>query len=118
MRRLFALVVLLAAVVAGCGGGFSDPGKPVPVALDFTPNPVHAPIYLAGNALQIRKPGTGPDSLKLVSTGQVDLGVLYIHDLAIARQEGVDVVAVGALVSKPLAALIAQPQVKRPRDLA
>jgi NitT/TauT family transport system substrate-binding protein/putative hydroxymethylpyrimidine transport system substrate-binding protein len=112
---LFALVVLLAGVVAGCGS--SDP-KPVTVALDFTPNPVHAPIYLAGDAVAIRKPGSGPDSLKLVTSGKVELGVLDIHDLAIAREAGADLVAVGALVGKPLAALIAQPSVGRPRDLA
>ena len=80
--------------------------------------PRHAPLYMAGDALRIQKPGAGPDSLKLVSTGKVDLGVLDIHDLAIAREQGVDLVAVGVLVGKPLAALIAQPGVGRPRDLA
>ena len=87
------------------------------VALDFVPNPVHAPIYMAGDAVKIRKPGAGPDSLKLVTSGKVELGVLDIHDLAIAREAGSDLVAVGALVGKPLAALIAQPGVARPRDL-
>ena len=43
--------------------------------------------------------------------------MLDIHDLAIAREQGADLVAVGALVGKPLAALIAQPDVARPRDL-
>ena len=43
--------------------------------------------------------------------------MLDIHDLAIARAAGSDLVAVGALVGKPLAALIAQPDVRRPRDL-
>jgi NitT/TauT family transport system substrate-binding protein/putative hydroxymethylpyrimidine transport system substrate-binding protein len=79
---------------------------------------VHAPLYLAGDdALTIRKPGSGPDSLKLVTSGKVDLGVLDIHDLAIAREAGSDLVAVGALVGRPLAALVAQPDVARPRDL-
>jgi putative hydroxymethylpyrimidine transport system substrate-binding protein len=116
-------LILVVLVVAACGSSSTSkepasPARPVTIALDFTPNPVHAPIYLAGDALKIRKPGTGPDSLKLVSSGKVELGVLDIHDLAIARQQGVDVVAVGALVGKPLAALIAQPSIKRPRDLA
>ena len=120
MNRIALILVVL--TVAACGSSSTSqepatPARPVTVALDFTPNAVHAPIYLAGNALKIRKPGTGPDSLKLVSTGKVELGVLDIHDLAIAREQGVDVVAVGALVSKPLAALIAQPSIKRPRDL-
>jgi NitT/TauT family transport system substrate-binding protein/putative hydroxymethylpyrimidine transport system substrate-binding protein len=119
--RVAVLVVLL-LVVAGCGGGSSGPPAVV-VALDFTPNPVHAPIYEAarqashGVRLQIRKPGSGPDSLKLVATGKVDLGVLDIQDLAIAADQGVPVVAVGELIDRPLGALIAQPGIARPRDL-
>jgi len=118
MKRV-ALVFLLGAL-AGCGSSPSPSASPTPpatVALDFTPNAVHAPLYMAGDALRIRKPGAGPDSLKLVAGGKVDLGVLDIHDLAIAREQGVDLVAVGVLVGKPLAALIAQPAVARPRDL-
>lgn len=123
MRRLVALVLLL-VLVAGCGdeepaspSSSPPPARPVTVALDFVPNPVHAPIYLAGDAVKIQKPGSGPDGLKLVTSGKVELGVLDIHDLAIAREAGTDVVAVGALVGKPLAALVAQPDVARPRDL-
>lgn len=114
MKRVALVFVLL--IVAACGSSADE--RPVTIALDFTPNPVHAPIYMAGDALRIRKPGAGPDSLKLVSSGKVELGVLDIHDLAIARSQGADLVAVGALVGKPLAALIAQPSVSRPRDLA
>ncbi len=113
MRRLALLLVLL---VAGCGGG-EPRDSPVSVALDFTPNPVHAPVYMAPPGLKIVKPGAGPDSLKLVTSGKVDLGILDIHDLAIAQAAGADVVAVGALVGRPLAALVAQPGIERPRDL-
>ena len=38
--------------------------------------------------LIIRQPGAGPDALKLVASGRIDLGVLDIHDLAIAREQG------------------------------
>ena len=123
MRRLLALLPLL-VLVAACGdeqpsspSASPVPARPVTIALDFVPNPVHAPIYLAGDAVKIQKPGSGPDGLKLVTSGKVELGVLDIHDLAIAREAQADVVAVGALVGKPLAALVAQPDVSRPRDL-
>ncbi len=120
MGRMRRLVVLLAVLAAGCGNDIADGPSPAPepatVALDFTPNAVHAPLYMA-HGLAIRAPGSGPDSLKLVASGKVDVGVLDIHDLAIAREAGTDVVAVGALVGKPLAALITQPDVRRPREL-
>ena len=118
---------MLALVVSGCGEESSADGpERVVVSLDFTPNAVHAPIYAAvengrdraeGVRLEIRRPTAGPDALKLVASGKVDIGVLDIHDLAIARAQGADLVAVGALVGRPLAALIAQPGIGRPRDL-
>jgi putative hydroxymethylpyrimidine transport system substrate-binding protein len=127
MRRiLVALVVLSLAACGGGDGGGGERPQTVVLSLDFVPNAVHAPIYMAakngrdrahGIRLQIRKPAAGPDALKLVTAGKVDLGVLDIHDLAIARQQGADLVAIGALVGRPLAALIAQPGIGRPRDL-
>ena len=127
MRWITALA-LIALVAGGCGADAGDAERPATVvlSLDFIPNAVHAPIYAAvrkgrdadeGIKLEIRKPAAGPDALKLVTGGRVDLGVLDIHDLAIARQEGADLVAIGALVGRPLAALIARPGVERPRDL-
>src|SRR5690349_19031466 len=97
--RLMLTALVLALAVAGCGGGekAAAPRHDVTLSLDFTPNAVHAPIYTAvrngrdaqhGIRLHIRKPGTGPDALKLVAAGKVDLGILDIHDLAIARQQG------------------------------
>jgi putative hydroxymethylpyrimidine transport system substrate-binding protein len=120
------LIALAALAIAGCGDEPAARKHDVVLSLDFTPNAVHAPIYAAvrkgrdaqhGIRLQIRKPGSGPDALKLVAAGKVDVGILDIHDLAIARQQGTDLVGIGALVGKPLAALIAQPGIGRPKDL-
>lgn len=125
LRRLAPL--LIAAAIAGCGGG-SGGGSPEPatIAIDFTPNAVHAPIYATvrkgfdrdhGVKLAIRGPGTSPDSLKLLLTGKADVAVLDIHDLGLARERGADVVGIGALVNRPLAAIICAPDIARPRDL-
>ena len=46
------------------------------------------------------------------------MSVVDIHDLGLAREAGSDVVGVGALVQRPLAAVIARARsVRRPRDL-
>lgn len=127
---LLPIVLALAVAVSGCGGssGASNGPTPLSLALDFTPNAAHAPIYAAvrtgadrrhGIRLRILGPGTGtPDSLKLVASGRADVGVLDIHDLGLAAERGADVVGIAPLVQRPLAAVIARAGIKRPRDLA
>lgn len=127
MRRLLPILATT-VLLAGCGGDDDDGGATrVRVALDFTPNAVHAPVYAAvreghdadhGVDIEIRPPGSSPDSLKLLESGRVDVGILDIHDLGLARERGADLVGVGALVQRPLAAIVAQEDVRRPRDLA
>jgi putative hydroxymethylpyrimidine transport system substrate-binding protein len=126
----FAALVTVGGLLGwGCGDdgedGARNPSTAV-IGLDFTPNAVHAPIYAAvrngydrkhGVRLRIRPPGSSPDSLKLLTSGRADLAVLDIHDLGLARERGADVVGVAALVQRPLAAIIAQPDIRRPRDL-
>ena len=94
-----------------------DDGTPQPaLALDFQPNAVHAGIYAAerlgldrenGVDLEIRVPAASTDSLKLLAAGRADMAVVDIHDLGLARERGQDVVGIGALVQRPLAAVIA-----------
>ncbi len=140
----FACLGLFAAL-AGCGGtggtsGASSSGRrgassgtrepatarTATVVLDFTPNAVHAGLFAAlargydrqqGIRLRIEQPSGSTDGLKALTSGQADFAVLDIHDLAIARQDGRDIVAVMALVQRPLAALLAQPSVTTPRGL-
>jgi putative hydroxymethylpyrimidine transport system substrate-binding protein len=119
-------VALVLALLSGCGGGGDDSPERVTLALDFIPNAVHAPIYAAvreghderrGVRLRIRPPGSAPDAVKLVTSGRADAAVLDIHDLGLARERGQDLVGIGALVQRPLAAIIARREIRRPRDL-
>jgi putative hydroxymethylpyrimidine transport system substrate-binding protein len=126
--RHAVLVILAGALaLAGCGsadrGGGAESGT---LVLDFTPNAVHVGIYTAlardfdgaeGVRLRVRAPSSSTDSVRLLQSRRADLAILDIADLALARQEGRDVVGVMALVQRPLAAVIAQREVRTPRQL-
>jgi putative hydroxymethylpyrimidine transport system substrate-binding protein len=130
MRSLLAAAcAALCLLTAACGddsGGRADSPRPVTLALDFQPNAVHAGIYAAaergidrshGIALRIRVPSSSTDSLKLLAAGRADASIVDIHDVGLASERGADVAGVAALVQRPLAAIVARPEVRRPRDL-
>jgi len=130
------VVALLAAALlfvgaAGCGGGGAEPGAPkgATLILDFQPNAVHSGIYAAqangyfkdeGVDLTIREPSSTADSAKLLESGRADFAVMDINDFGIARQRGLDIVAIAAIVQTPLASVIARDrnEVRTPADLA
>jgi putative hydroxymethylpyrimidine transport system substrate-binding protein len=115
VRRIPLLLVAI-ALLAGCGGE-NEPRQGLGrIALDFQPNAVHAGLY-AGRAHSLIVPGSSTDSLKLLASRRVEMAVVDIHDLGLARERGEDIVGIAALVQRPLAAVIARPEVARPRDL-
>jgi putative hydroxymethylpyrimidine transport system substrate-binding protein len=127
-RRWLVLIVLGAALaLAGCSRGSEDrPNRSATLVLDFQPNAVHAGIYLAlerdfddaeGVTLRVAPPSSSTDSVKLLLAGRAQFAILDIHDLALAREKGRDIVGVMAVVQRPLAAIVAQPEIHRPRDL-
>jgi putative hydroxymethylpyrimidine transport system substrate-binding protein len=132
MRRILPLLALIAAaaLLTACGGsGGPDRTRPnadATLMLDFTPNAAHAGIYSAvahgfdaaeGVHLHVRVPGSSTDAVKLLLSGRTQFSVMDIHDLALAGARGRDLVAVMSIVQRPLAAVLAAPDVKTPRDL-
>ena len=133
MRRVAASLaaVLLALALAACGGDGAEPGAPegATLILDFQPNAVHSGIYAAqangffkdeGLDLTIQEPSSSSDSPKLLESHRADLAVMDINDFGIARERGLDLVAVAAIVQRPLASVIAgdRNEIHTPADLA
>jgi putative hydroxymethylpyrimidine transport system substrate-binding protein len=132
-RALAALAVLTAAVaLSACGekedvtttrGGLTR----VDLVLDYLPNADHAPIYAAqaigafkaaGLDVRLRTPSDPAAPLKLVSAGQADIAISYEPELLLARDKGLPVASIGALVQKPLTSIISLGgKVKEPADL-
>lgn len=136
MTRRLALLALpllaLALVVAGCGEkeDVLEPGgsAQLELMLDYFPNADHAGIYAAqadgdfkqvGLDVKIRQPPDPAAPLKQVAAGRVDLAVSYEPEVLRARDKGLDVVAIGALVREPLTSIISLPKagIKGPADL-
>jgi putative hydroxymethylpyrimidine transport system substrate-binding protein len=132
MRKVVASLAaaILALAFVGCGGGGAEPGAPrrATLVLDFTPNAAHSGIYAAlrrgyyrdaGVDLDVRPPSASTDAPKLLEAGRTEFAILDIHDLGIAREQGLDLVGVAPIVQRPLASVIARTDgpVRRPRDL-
>jgi putative hydroxymethylpyrimidine transport system substrate-binding protein len=114
-----ALAVLAAVLgLAACGEKSEDASteaQPLSLTLDFYPNADHAGIYMAqklgyfgeaGLDVSIDTPSDPAAPLKLVAAGKSDLAISYEPEVALAREQGLDVVAVAALVNRPLTSLI------------
>jgi len=125
------VALLLAAPITACGKDTTEPAatdNELTLVLDFVPNAVHAGIYRAieagyyadeGINLTVIEPGETSDPVKLVGSGQADIGLADPTDLATARARGVDVGAILAILQRPAGGLITRrdSDVNRPKDL-
>lgn len=134
MRRLLLLVlsVVTAAVVGtvavACGDDGSGGDDELTIVLDWFPNPDHAGLYAAiaagdfaeqGLEVNTQVPSDPSAALKQVGAGRAELAISYQPTILQARDEGIPVVATGAIVGQPLNSIIARDDrdISRPRDL-
>jgi putative hydroxymethylpyrimidine transport system substrate-binding protein len=120
-----ALVVLglaCALTVSACGEKkdvtSAASAKPFTVMLDFFPNADHAALYSAiaggdfravGLDVKPLTPANPAEPLELLAAGKVDMAISYEPELELARDRGLKLVSVGALVQRPLTSIIALP---------
>jgi putative hydroxymethylpyrimidine transport system substrate-binding protein len=128
---VFLCLLILTAGLAACGAkSESTKGEPekLTLDLDFYPNPDHAGIYMAqeegffkeaGLEVAINAPTDPSAPLKDVAAGRADLAITYEPEVMLAHEQGLDVVAVAALVNQPLTSLIwlKESGIKGPADL-
>jgi len=120
-HQAIAVVVALLALALGlaaCGEKSEDSSsarESLSLALDFYPNPDHAGIYMAeklgyfdeaGLEVGIEAPTDPSLPIKQVAAGRTDLAVTYEPEVILAQEQGLDVVAIGALVNQPLTSMI------------
>lgn len=128
-----ALLAALALTLGACGEKEETltPGEPetVDLALDFFVNPDHAGIYMAldrgyfdqaGLDVQPRVPSDPSAPIREVAAGRADLAVTYEPEVLLADEQGLDVIAVAALVDEPLTSLVSLPEARiaEPADLS
>ncbi len=121
-RRIASLLlaVCCAALLAACGAKqdtiSAASTKPFTVMLDWFPNADHAALYSAiaggdfravGLDVEPVVPSEAAEPLKLLAAGKVDMAISYEPEVLIARDQGLKVVSIGALVQRPLTSLIA-----------
>ena len=122
-RRCFPLVCAICAVLAaGCGEkqeGRAEGPAPLTVALDFYVNPDHAGLFTAlergyfadaGLEVETRVPSDPSAPIRQVAAGNVDIAISYEPEVLLARDQGLPVKAVAALVPRPLTSLISLPE--------
>ena len=135
VRLGVALLVVgaMSLAVAACGEKSEDVEGSVKVqtldlTLDWFPNPDHAAIYQALDAGYFRdvgldvKPHVPSDPaapIKQVAAGRAELAISYEPEVLLAREQGLPVVAVAAIVQRPLTSLMATGKsgVRSVRDL-
>jgi putative hydroxymethylpyrimidine transport system substrate-binding protein len=125
VRRLLLLVAL---ALAGCGGSSGSGTERVDLMLDFFPNADHAGIYSAQHSgsfrnkdldVRIHAPSDPSVPLKLLDAGRTDLAISYEPEVLRARDKGLHVKAVAALVRVPLTSVVSLPGagIRAPSDL-
>jgi putative hydroxymethylpyrimidine transport system substrate-binding protein len=116
-----ALAVLAALALGGCGeksdqlNPAAAQAQPISLMLDWLPNADHVGIYqalsdgafkAAGLDVTVRTPANPASPLQLLQAGKVDVAVSYEPELMLARDKGAPLVAIGAIVQRPLTSIV------------
>jgi putative hydroxymethylpyrimidine transport system substrate-binding protein len=121
MRRLAALILIacLPFALAACGEKHDQlaPGSPhaLTLMLDWFPNADHVGLYQAladrdfaraGLDVRVEVPSNPASPLQLLAAGKVDMAISYEPEVLLARDQGLPLVSVAAIVQQPLTSIV------------
>ena len=122
MKRLIPLIAAVVALaLAGCGEkqetvtGSPSSTQQLTLMLDWFPNADHVGIYQAlaegdfakaGLDVHVQVPSDPAAPLKLLAAGKVDAAVSYEPEVLLARNQGLALVSVAAIVQRPLTSIV------------
>jgi putative hydroxymethylpyrimidine transport system substrate-binding protein len=121
VKRLAISLILVALGLSACGekkdviSAPAGSAQPVTLMLDWVPNADHVGIYQglaegdfakAAIDLHPQVPSDPATPLELLAAGKVDAAISYEPEVMLARNRGLPLVSVAALVQKPLTSLI------------
>jgi len=122
MKRLIPLIAAIVALaLAGCGEkqetvtGSPSSTQQLTLMLDWFPNADHVGIYQAlaegdfakaGLDVHVQVPSDPAAPLKLLAAGKVDAAVSYEPEVLLARNQGLALVSVAAIVQRPLTSIV------------
>jgi putative hydroxymethylpyrimidine transport system substrate-binding protein len=133
MKRLIGVTVLCLLLTA-CGEktdtltASPKNAEALTLMLDWVPNPDHVGIYqsLADGAfgqdgldVHVQVPSDPALPLKLVAAGRADVAISYEPELLLARNQGLPLVSIAAIVQQPLTSIVSigPKRVTTPADL-
>lgn len=113
--RIGAIAIAVVGALAVTLAARSATPQRLSVTLDWTPNPDHVGLYYAkaqgifaaaGLSVAVHAPSDPASPLKLVAAGRTDLAVSYEQEVFYAAAKHLPVVAVAAMVPRPLNSLM------------
>ena len=117
MKRTIALALVLAAIaLVSIACSSEEEAVPVKLALDWYPNANHLGLFIAqqkgyfedeGLDVTMYTPSDPSTVLQTVASGSDNFGMNYQPDVILARNEGVPVVSIAAVVQHPLNSVMA-----------
>jgi putative hydroxymethylpyrimidine transport system substrate-binding protein len=123
MKRTLSLAGVLAAALAlaACGEvkdkltASGSPPQSINLMLDWFPNADHVGLYQAlasgdfakaGLNVHVQVPTDPATPLQLLAAGKIDVAISYEPELLLARDKGAPLVAIGAIVQRPLTSIV------------